>query len=216
MKGILFDFDGTLADTLPLCFYAFHEVFKKNDHKALSNEEIAAMFGPSETDIITQHLLRQDRVEDAIADFYHFYHQEHERLAQVNPEIMALLKQLKGAGKSLGIVTGKARKSLEISMERLGMNGLFDVVITGDDVQKPKPDPEGVRLAMSRLNVTKEETVFIGDSNFDIRAGKEAGVVTIGVHWLPTVQSVHFDIPPDYLFTRTDELLELLGVSAKR
>lgn len=56
IRAVIFDFDGTLANTLPICFYAFQHVFKEFDNKDLSSEEIKAMFGPSETGIIRDNL----------------------------------------------------------------------------------------------------------------------------------------------------------------
>lgn len=53
-KGIIFDFDGTIADTLPLCFYSFKEIFRKYNQRDLSSEEVLDMFGPSEVGIIQQ------------------------------------------------------------------------------------------------------------------------------------------------------------------
>jgi pyrophosphatase PpaX len=65
IKAIIFDFDGTLADTLPVCFSAFQAVFRKFDNRELTPEEIKAMFGPSETGIIRRNLINTDH-ENAI------------------------------------------------------------------------------------------------------------------------------------------------------
>jgi pyrophosphatase PpaX len=69
-KGIIFDFDGTIADTLPLCFHSFKEIFSKYDQRDLSTEEIIDMFGPSEVGIIHQNLNNSDQIESAIQDYY--------------------------------------------------------------------------------------------------------------------------------------------------
>lgn len=58
----------------------------------------------------------------------------------------------------------------------LGMGSMFDATITGDDVSEPKPDPEGIFKAMRALQAVPEETLFVGDSNADIQAGKSAGL----------------------------------------
>ena len=64
---------------------------------------------------------------------------------------------------------------------KLDMEGLFDVIITGDDVIKPKPDPEGLLKALSLLKVENSDAIYIGDSDADIIAGVQANVYTIGV-----------------------------------
>ena len=72
MKAIIFDFDGTLADTLPICFYAFQSVFKEFDDIDVSTDEIKAMFGPSETGIIKENL-KDVNHDHAIELYYDVY-----------------------------------------------------------------------------------------------------------------------------------------------
>lgn len=201
MKAIIFDFDGTLANTLPICYYSFQSVFKEFDNKELSSEEIKAMFGPSETGIIRENLINNNK-EKAIEKYYESYLEKHHHFVESNIEIVDLLTYIKGLGIKLGIVTGKAKRSLDISLKALQMEELFDVIITGDDVQFPKPHPEGVNKALSILNVQKEEAVFIGDSEADILAGVQAGIVTIGVQWLDNYQADDFITKPNHIFTK--------------
>lgn len=196
MKAIVFDFDGTLANTLPICFYAFQNVFKEFDKKDLTSNEIKEMFGPSETGIIINNLSNPNK-EDAIEYFYTKYSESHKSLVEVNPDIFELLMSLKEAEIKIGIFTGKAKRSLDISLKALDMEGLFDVIITGDDVIKPKPDPEGLLKAISLLDVENSEVIYVGDSDADIVAGVKANVFTIGVQWLPEYQTSAFMEQPD-------------------
>lgn len=209
MKAIIFDFDGTLADTLPVCFYAFQAVFKQFDNRELNSEEIKAMFGPSETGIIRQNLVHPNQ-DQAIELYYEKYSEKHHAFVLDNEKINHLLSQLKSQGYKLAIVTGKARRSLEISLNRLGMEGLFEVIVTGDDVTVPKPDPEGINQVLDELKINHTEAIFIGDSEADIAAGKQAKMYTIGVNWLPTYQTAEFITQPDQLLTDIDKLMEVL------
>lgn len=206
MKAIIFDFDGTLADTLPVCFQAFQSVFKKFDDREVDVEEIKAMFGPSETGIIRANV-KSEHHDQAIEHYYETYADMHNQFVSTNEEIDRLLKSLKKKGFKLGIVTGKAKRSLDISLNILSMNDLFDVMITGDDVTSPKPHPEGIHKALEQLNIDHSHAVFIGDSNADILAGKEANVHTIGVQWLPNYQSNEFEVQPDRILKRVDEFI---------
>lgn len=206
IKAVIFDFDGTLADTLPVCFLAFESVFKKFDNREVTSDEIKAMFGPSETGIIRENL-KNNNYDEAIELYYEIYRERHENIVSDNQEINALLSMLKTKGYKLGIVTGKARKSLEISLAYLGLNNFFDVIVTGDDVEFPKPHPEGVNKALEYLKVSPNEAVFLGDSDADIMAGKQANVHTIGVHWLPNYQTIDFNIQPDEVYSNINEFL---------
>ena len=213
MKAIVFDFDGTLANTLPICFYAFQTVFNEFDKRELTTNEIKEMFGPSEIGIIMNNCSSPNK-EDAIEYFYKTYSEVHKSLVIDNPEILELLKSLKEAEIKLGIFTGKAKRSLDISLKALGMEGLFDVIITGDDVIKPKPDPEGLLKALSLLKVESSEAIYIGDSDADIIAGLQANVYTIGVQWLPEYQTSEFSVQPDLIIKSIKEFKSSFKVGA--
>ncbi|BAC13669.1 phosphoglycolate phosphatase [Oceanobacillus iheyensis HTE831] len=210
VKTILFDFDGTIANTLPLCFEAFRTVFKEFDQVILTNDEIKEMFGPSETEIIQLNVKHPDKLQ-AIERFYEVYETLHPSYVKPMEDLHNLLDELDGNGINLGIVTGKAKRSLDISLQQLNIRSNFAVVITGDDVTNPKPHGEGVILAMQELSVTPEEVLFVGDSEADILAGKEANVTTVGVHWSEEVQSADFNTKPDYYLTSIEQFyVELL------
>lgn len=209
IKAIIFDFDGTLANTQPVCDYAFQHVFKEFDQRELSSLEIRAMFGPSETGIIRKNLLHGD-TEEAIELYYAKYLEQHAQLVDHNHEIHELLLYLKEKGVKLGIVTGKARRSLDISLKALQMEHFFDAIVTGDDVKHPKPDPEGVFKALALLDASPQESMFIGDSDADIQAGTRANVLTIGVHWLPDYQTMEFATAPNSSYQTVAEFMESL------
>ncbi|WP_308635940.1 HAD family hydrolase [Paenibacillus silvisoli] len=210
IRTVLFDFDGTLADTLPLSFKAFKAVFLKYDNRSVTEEEIVAMFGPTEDDIIARNLRNTAAIEQAVQDYYDIYESGHFDERQNNQDISQLLQTLKSRGIRIGVVTGKSRKGFEISSAALQLSDYWEVSITGDDVERPKPHPEGVEKALELLQADKEEAVFLGDSNADIKAGKTAGLRTYGVQWLSTYQSATFETPPDRVFTRVQEFLDEL------
>jgi pyrophosphatase PpaX len=197
---------------LPVCFYAFKAVFKEFDNIEVTSDEIKAMFGPSETGIIKENLKNSNQ-DKAIELYYEKYNEKHQELVLDNVEINDLLLLLKKEGYKLGIVTGKASRSLLISLERLSMNDLFDVIITGDDVNKPKPHPEGVNKALAQLNIKNTDAVFLGDSDADILAGKQANVHTIAVQWLPNYQTLEFSVQADQMFSSVDEFVQSLKIT---
>ncbi|KKC48952.1 hypothetical protein VE23_20730 [Paenibacillus sp. D9] len=215
IKLVLFDFDGTLADTLPLSFSAFKAVFKQFGDQDLTNEDIVAMFGPTEDDIIRRNIPAGHSAEEAIRRYYAVYENGHRDGTMTgDSDVAALLDILRGKGIAMGVITGKSRRAYDISVEALNIADCFAISVTGDDVDKPKPDPEGILLGLGKLGASPAETVFIGDSNADILAGKAAGVRTFGVRWLSTFQSAQYDAEPDGLFSSTAEFLQLLNAEA--
>lgn len=201
LKTVLFDFDGTIADTLPLIFHTFREVLWNYTGEKHSDEDIVAMFGPPEKGIIEKQV-NSNRREAAFRDFHRIYGEKHSEFVKADPGIVKTLQFLQDRRLRLGIVTGKGRISAEVSLQQLQLASFFEVVITGDDVERPKPHPEGLWHAMHRLGAQPSETAYVGDSDADILAGKRAGVRTVGVNWLAVSQTEAFTEQPDAFFER--------------
>ncbi|MFS0837186.1 HAD family hydrolase [Paenibacillus sp. 1P03SA] len=219
IQAVLFDFDGTLADTLPLSFDAFRAVFETYENETLSDEQITAKFGPTEDDIIRRNVSDTSKAEAAIADYYAFYENHfHERVSMPG-DIVHMLEDLSGQGVRMVIITGKSRRSLDVSLNKLGIERYFCFTVSGDEVERPKPDPEGIFAALKKLGISKEDAIFVGDSSADIKAGKSAGLTTIGAHWFETVQTARFSPEPDDVLRNVQELAELVkqaGTTAER
>src|SRR5690606_5415798 len=111
-----------------------------------------------------------------------------------------------------GIVTGKARRSYEISIQKLFSQDFFKVSITGDDVLEPKPHTEGICKAINALGCAPQETLFVGDSNADIEAGRRANIRTVGVNWLNHSHGSTFVIKPDYEYSSIHKFIDDLMV----
>ncbi|WP_068775967.1 HAD family hydrolase [Paenibacillus sp. FJAT-26967] len=210
IKAVLFDFDGTLADTLPLSFAAFRSVFLNYENRQMSNEDIIHTFGPTEEGIIELHISDKKSVKTAIEHYYEVFEKDFDQSVNQPQAIMELIEELTRSGIKLGIITGKSRRCLDICSVKLGLEGKFVLSITGDDVVKAKPDPEGILKAIRQMGLTKEEVIFVGDSNADMTAGKLAGVVTIGAQWFGTVQNQELSPAPDHVLTSTFELIKLV------
>lgn len=210
IQAVLFDFDGTLADTLPLSFTAFRTVFKQYENRDVTSDELVAMFGPTEEEIIEANFSNKAAVPQAIQDYFSIYEAGHAEESVRNQEIAGLLQWLKDQGIKTAVITGKGKRAYRLSSEALNMRGFFQLAITGDDVEKPKPDPEGIHKALDILGIDPADAVFIGDSNADILAGKAAGLRTYGVRWLSTFQSQTYDVEPDGIFSHVPDFLELL------
>ncbi len=93
-----------------------------------------------------------------------------------------MLAGLRAAGLPLGIVTGKSRRSWELTRTRQEL-GAFDVLVFDDDVKEPKPDPEGLHIALDRLGAAPSAAVYLGDSGSDVEAALAAGVRPAAALW---------------------------------
>ncbi|WP_225445585.1 HAD hydrolase-like protein [Paenibacillus arenosi] len=140
---------------MPLSFNAFKSVFKQYDNREVTNEELVAMFGPTEEGIIDANFASKPSVQDAIQDYYSYYEQEHHNECQCEEESIHILHFLKEHGVQIGVVTGKSRRSFDISTTALQLDSYFDVSITGDDVVQPKPHPEGIHKVLHTLGLIR-------------------------------------------------------------
>lgn len=95
------------------------------------------------------------------------------------------------------------------------MEHLFDAIITGDDVTHPKPDPEGVFIALDLLDASPQEAMFTGDSDADIQTGIQANVLTVEVHWLPDYQTLEFAVAPNSSYQMVADFMASLESSVK-
>ena len=198
-KAVLFDLDGTLGDTLPLCVSAFHRAMEPMLGRSLTDEEILATFGPSEEGTVTILLEtderfrrlppeeRRVREEEALDAYLRWYRELHSTFSPRPFEGMVeLLHRLKAAGIVLGLVTGKGPKSCAISLAEYGIADLFDQVETGSPAMLDKP--AGIRRILDRRGIRPEEAVYVGDMPSDIRAARSVGMEPLAAAWASTAR----------------------------
>ncbi len=206
-EGIIFDIDGTLTSTNELIFASFNHVTTKYLNKKLTNEEIISLFGPPEDTILKKWF--GDDFTNVKEDYYKFYKDEH-HLADAYPGIKEILEIIKSREIPLGIFTGKGRKSALITLEVLGIDKYFDLIITGDDVVNHKPSGEGIIKFINEFHLEKEKVLMIGDSLGDIIASREAGVKIASVLWDSYAKGKVLKQGSDYVFHSVEELKEFL------
>lgn len=179
-KGIIFDIDGTLTYTNQLIFDSFNFITKKYLGRSYSDDEIIALFGPTE-DVILKEMCKEE-YENARNDYYVYYKSNHD-IAQLYDGIRELIIDIERTGILLSIFTGKGRTSALITLDELGLTKYFDMIVSGDDVENHKPSPEGILMFLSKHNLDPKEVLMIGDAPSDIIAANECGVEIASVVW---------------------------------
>jgi len=201
--GFIFDIDGTLTSTNQLIFDSFNFIAKKYLDKTFTDEEIIAMFGPPENDIITQ--LCGENYDEARKDYFAYYSKNHS-MAELYPGMKEILEYLKNKSYPLGIFTGKGREASLITLEKLDVDHYFDLIVTGDDVENHKPSPEGILKFVEHFGLRPERVLMIGDSVADVKASKEAGVKIASVLWDSYAYEEVKKMESDYYFYTVGEL----------
>jgi len=208
----VFDFDGTIADTLPLIYAAFDAAMAPALGRSLSEREVRQLFGPTDHDII-RSVLPVDDHANAIATYVSFYERKHDRLASVFAGMDTVLRQCREAGMKIGIVTGKSRQTALVSLKAIGLNGSYDVLVAGDDVEHPKPHPQGILAALKAVGHQEgSPAVYVGDSAADVLAGRAAGLTTVAVTWGSPDLDELMAAKPDVICERVSDLAVTLGI----
>lgn len=167
--------------------------------------------GPSEIEIIRRTLINQAASEEAIEFFLADYEKNHEAMVEHNQEIADLLHDLQDAGIGLALFTGKSRRTLDISLAKLDWNVSFDKIVTGDDVIRSKPSPEGIEQILDSLKWNREETDYVRDSSNDMLAGRDAGIRTLAAQWMTIVQDQEYKATLNQQFHTLDSFRSYLA-----
>ena len=183
--AILFDLDGTLIDSYQLYLEAYGRALEPFLGRRPGREEIAARRPSAERLFLEEWVGEEHAVACHDALCRHYTELQGALGEGVYEGVPEMLVALSTAGYALGIVTGKGRRIWEITRPLLPAE-LFRVVVTEDDVDHPKPDPSGLRLAAGALEVEPARTVYVGDSHSDLAAARAAGALSGAALWAKT------------------------------
>lgn len=207
---VLFDLDGTLIDTNELINQSFLYTFEQFGQH-FSREEIKAFNGPPLLD--TFRGISEENAEEMIEAYRTHNLRYHDDYVTAFPDVVETVQQLKDAGIKIAIVSTKARQSVHKGLELVGLNGMFDVIITLDEVTHAKPHPEPIHKALTLLDSQAEHALMVGDNYQDIEAGKNAAVATAAVAWSHKGETFLQTFQPDHMLHSMKDLLDITGVS---
>ncbi len=211
-KAVLFDLDGTLADTTEYILQAFDHVLKLNGVASVDHATMKKLIGIPLRDCyqVLAPGLNYEELRDAHTQFQ----LENVQLIKLFPASLSILKSLRETGFKTGLVTTRGPKTLHCVLEQSGLDKLLDVVVGEADVQQQKPHPEALLLALSKLGVEPPNAVMVGDSEADIRGGQNAGMKTIGVTFGPNGHHVR-EFQPDWVVDEMRLILEIINKQGK-
>lgn len=214
-KAALFDFDGTLVNTLSDLAYCAHNALKTVDLTAPEDENEYKYLVGNGVDILVHRLLalhgrdEEETFQRAVSVFRKFYNENPVYLSTVYEGMMPLLTQLKEQGIKLGIVTNKPHSTALLCTEKLFGNELFDLCCGQQEGLGVKPDPTGARNVLQEFGVSPEETVYVGDTGVDMQTGKALGAYTVGVLWGFRKREELEENGADLIISHPSELLQL-------
>jgi pyrophosphatase PpaX len=207
-RTFLFDLDGTLIDSIALILSSYRHTLRVHRNETPSDDVWLAGLG---TPLWAQfrHFTDDPTEIDAMVATYRAHNlAHHDAMVRAYPGVPEAVVALERRG-TLGIVTSKLRSGAERGLRVCGLDGHFRAIVGADDVERPKPDPEPVRRALTLLDAEPATTVFIGDSPHDMAAGRKAGVATAAALWGPFGREHLEHEKPDFWLAMPAELARL-------
>lgn len=181
--AIIFDMDGVVIDSEPLHEQAQQIVFDRHD-LAVPSSIFQAFKGKTEQDVwghvVAHYADTRLAIDDLIAQKQAVYRDLMETLQPI-PGALPCLDRLTRRGIPLGLTTSSTRRDQERAFALLGLHRYFEVVVTVEDVRKPKPDPEPYLTTAQRMGVDPAACVVLEDSTYGVQAARRAGCTVIGI-----------------------------------
>jgi len=209
--AVLFDLDGTLADTTELILRCYRHTMRVHRGEAPPDERWMARMGTPLREQLKS--FARDAEEAArMAETYSSYQRAiHDGMMKPFPGAVEVVLALNARGAAVGVVTSRRTPMAQRALALMGLAEVMDVLVGADDVVRAKPDPEPVLMALDRLGLAGEgaRTLFVGDSPFDIRAGRGAGTRTAAALWGPFPHETLRAEKPDHFVSRPEEVLAL-------
>ena len=186
IKGIFFDLDGTLFETAPQLAFAVNKMLVDLKMKTLPQEKISKFIGKGADNLIKKSIKLssdQDPNEffmEALDSFHNHYEQiAHKSLPYDG--VIDTINFLKTKGFKLACITNKPSIFTDKILSDSGLDQFFDLILSGDSLEKMKPDPLPIIYGCEFFNIKSNEAMMVGDSMNDIEAGSSAGVHVVTV-----------------------------------
>jgi len=208
IEAVLFDLDGTVANTNELIYESFRRLFDDKMMIEVSDQEIYSLFGEPLENSLKKY---SKNAEELLPFFREFNELNHDRMIQSFTGVEEALIMLKAQGLKLGIVTSKRERMARRSLEMLGLSDYFEVLITPEYTLKHKPEPDPIYKACELLGgIDPKNTIMVGDASYDILCGNRAGATSVAVSY----SMIHPDsikkAEPHYVVDDLRELVELI------
>lgn len=188
MKACIFDLDGTLTDTLESLTYSVNETLKEMELSPITDKECESFVGNG-AKVLMECSLRAageenlDRLNEAMERYGRIFDANCTYHVTSYDGIEEMLGRLKESGIRLGVLSNKPHQQTVKVVREIFGEDIFDCVQGQQETVARKPDPAGVFRLMEKMQVTEEECLYVGDSEVDIRTGRNAGVKTVSVTW---------------------------------
>lgn len=211
-KAIVFDLDGTLTDTLSDLKNSVNHALGEFGFPERSLDEIRSFVGSGVRRLIYLSVPENtpDETAERCLSVFKEYYKNH-ACVETKPYdgIIDMLKRLKAENIKTAVVTNKMHEAA-VDIVKLFFDGLVDVTIGQSDGAAQKPQPQSVFLALEKLGVSKENALYVGDSEVDCQTAKNAGIPCVGVTWGFRSREILAENGADFIVDSPNEIFDVL------
>ena len=188
-KLFIFDLDGTLVDTAPDFKNSLNYMLKEINEEPIELDEIRNLVGYGARELIRRTAISKGiehddkKINDMLKIFLLHYTHNIDDDSVLFENVKSVLLFLKEKNIKLAVCTNKMEKLSNLLLEKLGVLHLFDFLVGGDSFPKGKPDPFPLLRICEKLNISKSESIMVGDSITDLKSGHSAGMPVVLVEY---------------------------------
>lgn len=206
IKAVIFDLDGTLIASKETARLALDSLLRRHDREAFSDEINQSFRGMPTRQILAY--IDPEKVDSLLLEVIELENYYRHR-SNLYPGTLETLRALDKGQIQLAVVTSQAALEVEHVRAYFPLDDMIRVWVSADDTLHPKPHPESLEKAMDIMRVAREQTLFVGDTHYDIIAGKRSGVLSGAALWGRNDAHDLLALDPDFLFNDPVEIQEL-------
>jgi len=217
VQAILFDFEGTLVDFQWKLAEAVEEVLQMLEDMGFTRDLIQnrkySTLLPEVLQIVSGSGLRPEKLREEIFAIYDKYDEDALMRWTPRPGVQDFLSVVHNRKIHTGLISNVGIKTLSKALQKFSLEGFFDVVLSRNDVTNLKPSPDGLNLALKKLNAIRDCSIFVGDSLDDIHSAKNAGLRVVIISDGENLRDDILAAKPDYMVRGYDELSQYMDPS---
>ena len=206
-KVILFDFDGTIADTYQAIANITNQLSTEFGYKALDEEELLLIKNLSSREVVKRSEISIFKLPFLVRRIRTELRKEIAELNAISDMVRVLLR-LKSTGYILGIVTSNTRENVDIFLSKHGLDSVFSFIYSGTAIFGKH---RVLKQVVREHRLKKSEVIYVGDETRDVRSARKSGIAIIAVSWGFNSAEILQEHRPDYLVDRPQELLEAIA-----
>ena len=213
MKACIFDLDGTLTDTLESLCYSVNKTLEEMGLAPIPDDKVRLGVGNGARYLMERSLeaagdAGASRIEEGMPIYSRIFGENCTYHVVPYEGIVPTIQEMKARGMKLAVLSNKPHAQAIDVVETIFGKGTFDEIMGQKDDVPRKPDPTAVFMILEKLGVDVKDCLYIGDSEVDIKTGRNAGVLSVGVEWGFRDRKVLEEAGAEHIVKTADQLLE--------